>query len=59
MIISLRNKPSIPRNIVQCNIIAVPIKIGQNKVEQILIENSVSLNQQNEINFMIQVSRFQ
>ena len=53
MIISLYSKPSIPRNIVQCvideihNIIAVPIKIVQDKVEQILIENSVSLNQQN------------
>ena len=61
MITSFYSKPSIPRNIVQCiidefeNFISCPLTILQNTVKEILIRNSVPLDQQQEINSMFQV----
>ena len=61
MIMNLYSMPNIPRNIVQVvveqmdNIAKVPMKMMQNKVEEICIESGVPLNRRNEISSMFEV----
>ena len=61
MISNFYSKPSIPRNVVQCiiddldNILTCPLKVIEDKVNEILIKNSVPLDDCNKVKAMFGV----